>query len=139
MKDLNKIILIGRLGADPVQRETKSGIPVVQFSLATSRTKRRRIDGMLAEGEVERGADSNPESSEFKEYEEETVWHKVVAWGKQGEVCARRLKKGQSVFVEGSLRSRKYMDKENISRMSFEVHADSVGFLPSSIGSNPSA
>jgi single-strand DNA-binding protein len=121
MKDLNKIILIGRLGADPVQRETKSGISLVQFSLATSRIKRKRSDGVAEDGETETAP----------EFAEETVWHRVIAWGRQGEVCAQRLKRGQSVFVEGSLRSRKYTDKDNIPRMAFEVHADSVGFLTS--------
>ncbi|MDR3608210.1 MAG: single-stranded DNA-binding protein [Oligoflexia bacterium] len=119
MKDLNKIILIGRLGADPVQRETKSGIPLVQFSLATAR--RTRTD-------AESGNALDP-SVYPSGYKDETIWHRVVAWGRQGEVCAQRLRKGHSVFIEGSLRNRKYVDKDNVKRVAFEVHADSVGFL----------
>src|SRR5205823_5551264 len=113
MRDLNKIILIGRLGNNPVRRMTKSGIVVVHFSLATSRRLRPEPDS------EERGATSGGGSRS------ETVWHEVVAWGKLGETCAQYLTKGRSVFVEGSVRTRRYKDKEGISRMSFEVHADS--------------
>jgi single-strand DNA-binding protein len=116
MKDLNRIILIGRLGADPIQRETKSGMPVVQFPLATS----RRIKGDGGEVDAEGG---------IRDMTEETVWHRVIAWGRQGEACAQHLRKGQSVYVEGSLRSHKYTGKDNVQRMAFEVHAESVGFL----------
>jgi single-strand DNA-binding protein len=109
MKDVNKIILIGRLGADPVQRETKSGVPVVHFPIATSRRVRE-------EGEAEG-------------FNEETEWHRVVAWGKQAETCAQYLKKGEAVFIEGMMRSRKYDGKDGHSRIAFEVHADNVSFL----------
>jgi single-strand DNA-binding protein len=104
------VILVGRLGADPVQRETKTGNTVVHFPLATS----RRIKG---------------ESDEAETSVEETQWHRIVAWGKQGETCAQFLKKGEPVFVEGTLRSHKYEGKDGQSRMSFEVHAESVSFL----------
>jgi single-strand DNA-binding protein len=112
MKDLNKIILIGRLGADPTLRTTKTGTNVTNFPLATS----RRI--LRDENDVEE-----------KKPEIETVWHKVYVWGRQGDNCAKYLKKGQSVYVEGSMRSRSYIGKDGISRMSFEVHAETVGFL----------
>lgn len=109
MKDVNKVILIGRLGANPVQRETKNGVPVVHFPLATS----RRISP------AEEGAEPT----------EETQWHRIVAWGKQGEICARYLEKGSPVFIEGSMRSHKYEGKDGMTRMAFEVHADEVSFL----------
>jgi single-strand DNA-binding protein len=112
MKDVNKIILIGRLGTDPVQRETKSGYPVTQFPVATSR--RMREEGEQ-EGETVAG--------------EETTWHRVITWGKQAETCAQHLKKGQTVFVEGMVRSKKYTAKDGSQRMAFEVHADNVSFL----------
>ena len=111
MKDVNKVILIGRLGADPIQRETKSGTSVVHFPMATSRKFREGAEG---EGETSR---------------EETQWHRVVAWGKQGEVCAQYLRKGQPVYVEGMIRSRKYDGKDGVGRVAFEVHADNVSFL----------
>jgi single-strand DNA-binding protein len=109
MKDINKVILVGRLGADPVQRETKSGTVLVHFPLATSRR-------------------TAPES-EGEEPGEETQWHRVVAWGKQGEVCCRYLKKGESIYLEGNLRSRKYSGKDGIERTQTEVHLENVSFL----------
>ncbi|MCM2322146.1 MAG: single-stranded DNA-binding protein [Oligoflexia bacterium] len=115
MKDVNKVILIGRLGADPVQRETKAGVPVVHFPVATSRRVR--------EGDQEGAGGENGFPNE------ETQWHRVVAWGKQGELCAQYLRKGQTVFVEGSMRSHKYETKTGESRMSFEVHLENVSFL----------
>lgn len=121
-KDLNKIILIGRLGNDPVQRETKSGVPVVHFSLATSRKRRDTGDGTF---------------DEERPLIEETVWHRVVVWGRQAENCAQYLKKGQTVYVEGSIRTHKYDDKEGIKRWAFEVYADNIGFLGG--GRRPSA
>lgn len=111
MKDVNKVLLIGRLGTDPVQRETKNGVAVVNFSLATS----RRV--------TEQGPDA-----EVKE-REETQWHKVVVWGKQAESCKQYLDKGQAVYVEGMMRSRKYTGKEGAARIAFEVHAENVIFL----------
>jgi single-strand DNA-binding protein len=111
MKDVNKIMLIGRLGTDPVQRETKNGLAVVHFPLATS----RRVV------EQEPGAEAKER--------EETQWHKIVVWGKQAEACKLYLVKGQAVFVEGMMRSRKYTNKEGAERISFEVHAENVSFL----------
>lgn len=117
MKDVNKVFLIGRLGADPIQRETKNGVAVVHFPLATT----RRIQ--VAAG--------NPgqTGSESPNLMEETQWHRIVTWGKQGETCAQFLKKGASVYIEGSMRSHKYEGKDGQSRMAFEVHAEEVSFL----------
>lgn len=113
MKDINKVILVGRIGADPVQRETKNGTAVVHFPLATT----RRIQ-------------QGPENGES--LTEETQWHRIVAWGKQGENCAQFLKKGASVYVEGSIRSHKYDGKDGAQRIAFEVHAENVSFLSNS-------
>jgi single-strand DNA-binding protein len=104
MKDMNKVILLGRLGADPVQRETKNGLAVTSFTLATSRRGKE-------EGEVQ------------------TQWHKVVAWGKQAEACSAYLKKGHSVFIEGTMRTHKYEGKDGNARTAFEVHVDEISFL----------
>jgi single-strand DNA-binding protein len=113
MKDVNKVILLGRLGADPVLRHTKTGTPVAHFSLATSRKFFRE------ESDPSKGATQV----------EETQWHKVVAWGKRGETCAQYLKKGHPVYIEGFLKSHPYQDKEGHPRTSFEVYAEDVSFL----------
>jgi single-strand DNA-binding protein len=115
MKDVNKVILVGRVGVDPVQRATKNGTSVVNFPLATSRW----VKDAAAEG-VEGEATSKGD---------ETQWHRIVVWGKQGEVCAQHLKKGEPVYVEGSLRSRQYTLQDGSKRMAFEVHAENVSFL----------
>lgn len=127
MKDVNKIILVGRLGGDPIQRQTKAGTSVVQFSVATTRKYFRE----------------DPASRGTKTFlpAEETQWHKVVSWGKLGEVCATFLKKGNSVYVEGSLRSHHYSDRNGHEKLSFEVHAEDVSFLSlpqPSLASGPS-
>lgn len=111
MKDVNKIILIGRLGNDPIRRETKAGKAVVHFPLATSR--KFREDG---EGQEET-------------LQEETQWHRVVAWGRQGEVCAQYLKKGHPVYVEGMVKTNKFTGEDGETRYFVEVHAENVSFL----------
>jgi len=122
MRDVNKVLLIGRLGSDPVSRETPSGVALTRFSVATSMRKR-----------AERGAEAESPGTEAED-KESTVLHRVVAWGKEGEVCARYLKKGAPVFIEGRIRQNRYMTKEGQTRTDFEVHADRVSFLPT--GSN---
>lgn len=112
MRDLNKVILIGRLGADPILRETRSGTHVTNFPVATSRRMRTDAAGEGGPGELE-----------------ETVWHRVVVWSRQAQHCAQYLKKGSPIYVEGSIRTRRYQDKEGLQRMAFEVHADNIGFL----------
>ena len=110
MFDVNKAILVGRLGANPVVRPTKSGMSRATFPLATS----RYIKSEGTDGE--------------SEGREETQWHQVVAWGKQAERCAKYLSKGQPVFVEGTIRSRKY-EKEGENRYFFEIHAERFSFF----------
>jgi single-strand DNA-binding protein len=121
MKDINKAILIGRLGGDPIQRHTKSGIPVTQFSIATTRRTFREDN------------DSNTESVAT----EETQWHRIVAWGRQAEVCSQYLKKGNQVYVEGSIRSHTYADKQGQSKLCFEIQAETISFLGSSGSKKP--
>lgn len=141
MSDINKVILVGRLGSDPILRQTQSGIPVANFPLATSRRvkngksgRSRKVDseglGGLTGSEV--GAESAAgTSSEISGDSKKTQWHRVVVWGIQGKACADHLRKGSLVYLEGEVRSRKYEDKDGISRMQFEVHADQVSFLSS--------
>lgn len=126
MKDVNKVMLIGRLGADPTHRATKSGLSVVNFPLATS----RKVRGEQPMQPIEHGEVSQVEvQAKGRTEVEETQWHRVVAWGKQGEACAQFLRKGQVVYVEGMIRSRKFEAKDGTPRMAFEVHADTVSFL----------
>ena len=117
MKDVNKVFLIGRLGNDPIQRETKNGTTVVHFSMATSRRLRSEEDA---------AEDALPV--------EETQWHQIVSWGKQGELCAQYLKKGSPVFIEGSIRMHKYTAKDGASKNAFEINADNVSFLGGGYG-----
>jgi single-strand DNA-binding protein len=85
---VNKVILIGHLGADPTMRYTQSGTPVAQFNLATT----------------ERYNDRNGER------QERTEWHRVVVWSKLAEICNQYLKKGKQVYIEGRLQTRQWED-----------------------------
>lgn len=97
---MNKVILIGRLGQDPETRETKGG-NVVSFSLATSKKR----DG-----------------------QDITEWHRISAWGKTGDNCARFLTKGSMVAIEGEIHTRSW-EKNGEKRSSTEINAWTVEFL----------
>jgi len=107
MVSLTKIMLIGNLGSDPEMRFTPSGTPVASFSLATNRVY-TTSDG---------------------ERKQETEWFRVSAWRKQAESCNQFLTKGQRVYVEGSLRTRSWEDRDGQKRVTLEVNADRVLFL----------
>ena len=107
MVSLTKIMLIGNLGTDPEMRFTPSGTPVASFSLATNRVY-TTSDG---------------------ERKQETEWFRVSAWRKQAESCNQFLTKGQRVYVEGSLRTRTWEDRDGQRRVTLEVNADRVLFL----------
>lgn len=102
---LNKVILIGRLVADPQLRYTQSGIAVTNFTLAVDR----------------------PFTSQNGEKEVDFI--DVVAWRKQAEVCANHLHKGRLVAVEGRLQIRSYDDQNGVRRKAAEIVADNVRFL----------
>jgi single-strand DNA-binding protein len=104
---LNKVLLIGNLGKDPEVRFTPGGKAVGRFPLATSETWNDQ-DGQR---------------------QERTEWHNVVVWGKQAETCGQYLSKGRQVFVEGSIRTRQYDDKDGNRRYMTEVIAQRVQFL----------
>lgn len=123
MRDLNQVILMGRLGADPILRQTKSGSSVVNFSVATARRFPRQ--------KTEARSDAESSTQANTEYLEETEWHKVVVWGKQALLCYQNLRKGDPVFLVGSIRSHSYADQNGVSRVSYEIHADDVNFLSS--------
>jgi single-strand DNA-binding protein len=107
MSSVNKVILVGNLGADPEVRYTQGGEPVCELRLATS----------------EQWTDKQGQK------QERTEWHTVSVWGKTAELCAQYLAKGRSVYVEGSLRTREYVDKEGVNRKAWEVKATQVVFL----------
>jgi single-strand DNA-binding protein len=108
MMDMNRVMVMGRIGAVPKGLKTKGGVSLARFDVATSRRFRK-------EGE--------------EGYSEETVWHRVVAWGRQGETCQAYLQKGQRVFVDGELRLRNYTGSDGQNRSVVEIHAHQVGFL----------
>ena len=104
---VNKVMLIGNLGKDPELRFTPSGRAVARFSLATSEQW------------------TTPEGQK----QDRTEWHNIVVWGKQAETCGQYLSKGRQVFIDGSIRSRQYDDKEGQKRYITEVIAQRVQFL----------
>jgi single-strand DNA-binding protein len=104
---LNKAMLIGRLGRDPELRYTQSGQPVCNFSMATDESYTDR--------------DGNRQ--------DRAEWHKVVVFGRQAENVSNYLKKGSLCFVEGSLQTRQWEDKEGQTRYTTEIKAFRVQFL----------
>jgi single-strand DNA-binding protein len=106
-RGLNKVMVIGHLGKDPEMRYTPSGRPVTTFTLAVSRTW-NSADG---------------------ERHTETEWFNVVAWGNLAEICKQYLTKGQQVYVEGRLQTRRWEDKEGLKHTSVEIVAGEMMML----------
>lgn len=109
-KGVNKVILIGNLGADPDVRYTANGGAVVNVSLATSETWRDKSSGDM---------------------QERTEWHRVVFFNKLAEIAGEYLKKGSQIYVEGSLRTRKWQDQSGNDRYSTEIVANEMQMLGS--------
>src|SRR2546425_581530 len=107
MASVNKVILIGNLGADPELRYTNTGTAVANFRIATN----------------DQWTDKNGEK------QERTEWHNIVAWGKLGEICGRYLKKGRPVYVEGRLQTRQWEDQTGNKRYTTEVIAQVMQML----------
>lgn len=107
MAGVNKAILIGNLGRDPELRYTQNGQAVVNFTLATS----------------ENWTDKSGQRVD------RTEWHRIVAWGKTGELCAQYLSKGRTVYVEGRIQTRDWEDKDGNKRQTTEINAQTVQFL----------
>jgi single-strand DNA-binding protein len=107
MAGVNKVILVGNLGADPEVRFTPSGQAVANFRIATS----------------ENWTDKNGQK------QERTEWHRIVVWGKLGELCGEYLAKGRQCYVEGRLQTREWTDKEGKKNYTTEVVASNVTFL----------
>ena len=106
---VNKVILVGNLGADPELRHTQSGTAVCDIRLATNKKWKDK-------------------SGELKE---KTEWHRVVLWDKRGEVAAKWLKKGQQVYIEGEMQTRDWEDKDGNKRYTTEVVATDMQFIGS--------
>ncbi|MEI7772624.1 MAG: single-stranded DNA-binding protein, partial [Chloroflexales bacterium] len=106
-KDLNKVQMTGRLGADPEMRYTAQGSAVTHFNVASGRTWKDK------EGNQH----------------EDTEWFRIVAWDKLGEICNQYLTKGTRVYVEGRLQTRKWTDREGQDRYTSEVIAQDMIIL----------
>lgn len=107
MSGVNKVILVGRLGADPELKAVTSGQNVAKFNVATS----------------ENWTDKNGQK------QERTEWHKIIVWGRQAENCARHLSKGRQVYIEGRLQTRQWDDPQGQKRYTTEIVANTVQFL----------
>lgn len=106
-RGLNKVMIIGHLGRDPEMRYTPSGKPVTTFTMAVSRS--------WNSGDGERHT--------------ETEWFNIVAWGNLAEICKQYLTKGQQVYVEGRLQTRRWDDKEGVKHSSVEIVANEMMML----------
>ena len=115
MSSLNKVMLIGNLGKDPEIRYTQNGTAVANFTMATT----------------DRWTDGSGERRE------KTEWHRIVVWAKQAEIVGEYLKKGRQVYVEGSLQTREWTDREGQKRYTTEVRAQRVQMLGSRGESRP--
>src|SRR5579863_3391607 len=107
MRSLNKVQLIGHLGADPEVKHLDKGSIVAKLRLATNRSYKDR--------------DGNQK--------DETDWHSVVFWNKPAEFCEKYLRKGSYIYVEGSLRTRSWQDKDNNTKYITEVTGDNFIIL----------
>jgi single-strand DNA-binding protein len=109
MAGVNKVILVGRLGADPEVRYTNTGTPVANFNIATSSSF----------------------TDKSGERTERTEWHRIVAFGKLGEICGEYLAKGKQVFIEGRLQTRDWEDRDGNKRKTTEIVANTMQMLGS--------
>lgn len=109
-RGINKVILIGNLGADPEVRYTQSNSAVCNLSLATSETWRDKQTG---------------------EQRENTEWHRVVLFARLGEIAGEYLRKGSKVYIEGRLQTRKWQDQSGQDRYTTEIVANEMQMLDS--------
>lgn len=107
MSYVNKVILIGRLGADPEMRYTADGTPVATYRIATTETRKNK-DGTKVD---------------------QTEWHRIVAWRKLGEISGEYLKKGKLVYIEGRIQSREYEGRDGVKRRTYEIIATNMKML----------
>jgi single-strand DNA-binding protein len=114
MASVNKVIILGNLGRDPETRYMPSGDAMTTISIATTDSWKDKTTG---------------------EKKETTEWHRVVFFGKLAEIAGQYLKKGSAVYVEGSLRTRKYTDKDGIEKYATDIRADTMQMLGGKPGS----
>ncbi|MDR1012495.1 MAG: single-stranded DNA-binding protein [Coxiellaceae bacterium] len=114
-RGINKVILIGNLGNDPEVRYIPNGSAVTTISLATSESWRDKQSGEL---------------------QDRTEWHRVVFFSKLAEIVGEYLRKGSKIYIEGSLRSRKWQDKNGVDRFTVEIIANEMQMLDSRATSN---
>lgn len=107
MSSVNKVILIGNLGADPEMRSTQAGRPVCNLRIATGESW----------------------TDKSGQQQDRTEWHNVTVWDKQAEQCAQFLSKGRKVYVEGRIQSREYQANDGSTRKAFDIVAKQVTFL----------
>jgi len=107
-RGINKVILIGHLGADPESRAMPSGMTVANLRLATTESWKDKQSG---------------------EQQERTEWHNVALFGRLGEIAAEYLRKGSQVYIEGRLRTRKWQDKEGRDRYTTEIVGNEMQML----------
>lgn len=108
MRGVNKVILIGRLGADPTVRQFQNGGQVTEISVATSEVWNDKNTG---------------------ERRESTEWHRVTFFGKLAEIASQYLKKGSVIYVEGKLKTEKYTDNNGVERYATKIIADNLQML----------
>jgi single-strand DNA-binding protein len=107
-RGVNKVILVGNLGADPDTRFTASGMAITNLRIATTEQRTDKQSG---------------------EKQDHTEWHRVVLFGKLGEIANEYLKKGRQVYIEGSLRTSKYTDKSGVEKYSTEIIGNDMQML----------
>ncbi|MGK2953901.1 MAG: single-stranded DNA-binding protein [Thiobacillus sp.] len=112
MASVNKVILVGNLGRDPEMRYLPSGEAVANLAIATADKFKNKAGEMV----------------------EQTEWHRVSFFGRTAEVCGQYLKKGSQVYVEGSIRTRKYTDKDGVEKYATEIRGDRMQMLGSKGG-----
>lgn len=107
-KGINKAIIVGNLGADPTTKYTASGAAITSISVATSESWKDKQTG---------------------EQQERTEWHRIKFFGRLAEIAGEYLKKGRQVYVEGSIRTEKYTDKDGVERYSTEIIGNELQML----------
>ncbi|MEO8778402.1 MAG: single-stranded DNA-binding protein [Rhodanobacter sp.] len=107
-RGVNKVIIVGNLGADPDVRQTGSGTSITTLSVATSESWTDKQSG---------------------EKQERTEWHRVKMFGRLAEIAGEYLKKGRQVYIEGSLRTDKYTDKQGVEKFSTDIIANEMQML----------
>ena len=113
---VNKVILLGFLGKDPELKYTASGAAVCRFSLATNETFKNKVG----------------------EPQKRTEWHSIVAWGKLAEICGEYLTKSRHVYIEGSIRTGEWKDRDGNKRKSYDIVARYMQMLSPSANGNGS-